>query len=387
MSQIKIRVDYMKVLILKTFNFLLNCIYVFFKLLKTQNKVVMISRQSNNVNDDFKLLGDYLEQKGVKVVYLCRTLDGGVNSTVFTKISYGFHLFTQMLHLATSKVCVLDSYCLTVSILKHKKSLKVVQLWHTVGKMKQFGWQIIGKGEGSSPLIATTMKMHENYDVVYYASENYKQVLVEGFNTPAEKFRKFTLPRIDLLNDEAYINETREKILKKYPQLKEKENVIYAPTFRKNESEFTENFNNLLNAFNFEKYNLIVNLHPLTKVKVDDDRVIVNSGFSTFQMLTCVSKMISDYSCVVYEAGVKNIALYFYNYDMNNYDTARGFVIDYDELPGYKEQNAAALVESLEKPYNYDYLKSFISKYVENTENCTEKMAEDIIGLMKDGAF
>lgn len=373
----------MKVLILKGFILALNIIYTFFKaFFKTQRKVVMISRQSNEVNDDFRLLGEALEKKGVKVVYLCRTLDGGVNSTIFTKISYGFHLFTQMYHLATSRVCVLDSYCLTVSVLKHKKSLKIAQLWHTVGKMKQFGWQIIGKGEGSSPLIATTMKMHANYDVVYYASEDYKQVLVEGFNTPEDKFRKFTLPRIDLLNDDEYINKTRKEILSKYPVLKDKPNVIYAPTFRKNENEFTENFNKLLDAFDFDKYNLIVNLHPLTKVKVNDSRVIVNSGFSTFEMLTCADKMISDYSCVIYEAGVKNIPLYFYNYDMANYDVARGFVIDYDELPGFKESDAKALVESIEKPYDYDYLKSFINKYVENTVNCTEKMAEDIHNMM-----
>lgn len=373
----------MKVLILKGFILALNIIYTFFKaFLKTQRKVVMISRQSNEVNDDFRLLGEALEKKRVKVVYLCRTLDGGVNSTIFTKISYGFHLFTQMYHLATSRVCVLDSYCLTVSVLKHKKSLKVAQLWHTVGKMKQFGWQIIGKGEGSSPLIATTMKMHANYDVVYYAGEDYKEVLMEGFNATADKFRKCTLPRIDLLNDEEYINTTRKLVFGKYPELQEKQNVIYAPTFRKNESEFFKAFSELLDEFDFDKYNLIVNLHPLSKTVVEDKRVIINTEFSTFQMLTCADKMISDYSCVVYEAGIKNIPLYFYNYDMKNYGNVRGLVIDYDELPGYKSQDARTLVESLDKPYDYDYLKSFINKYVENTVNCTEKMAEDIHNMM-----
>lgn len=372
----------MKVFIFKTFIFFLNVIYSFFKLLKTQKKVVMISRQSNEVNDDFKLLGNELLKKGIKVVYLCRTLDGGVNSTIFTKISYGFHLFTQMYHLATSKVCVLDTYCLVVSILKHKNTLKIVQMWHTVGKLKKFGWQIIGMDEGSSATIAKTMKMHENYDVVYYAGEEYKEVLIEGFNTSAEKFRKFTLPRIDLLTDEAYIKTTRESIFAKYPELQKKENVIYAPTFRKNESEFLENFEKLLDEFNFEKYNLVVKLHPLTKSSVKDDRVIVDNDFSTFQMLTCASKLISDYSCVVYEAGIKNIPLYFYNYDMGNYENVRGLVIDYDELPGYKAQSAGELVENLEKPYDYDYLRSFINRYVENTENCTTKMVGDILSMM-----
>ncbi len=372
----------MKVLILKTFIFLLNVIYSFFKILKSQNKVVMISRQSNEVNDDFKLLGDELMKNGVRVVYLCRTLDGGVNSTVFTKISYGFHLFTQMYHLATSKVCVLDTYCLVVSILNHKNTLKIVQMWHTVGKLKKFGWQIIGKGEGSSEVIASTMRMHKNYDVVYYAGEDYKEVLMEGFNTPADKFRKFTLPRIDLLNDEEYISKTRKEIFSKYPELQEKQNVIYAPTFRKNESEFLRAFNELLNEFDFTKYNLIVNLHPLTKTIVKDDRVIVDNEFSTFQMLTCVDKMISDYSCVVYEAGIKNIPLYFYNYDMDDYETVRGLAIDYDELPGFKEKSAADIVKSLEKDYDYDYLKGFINKHIENTDNCTIKMARDILSMM-----
>lgn len=372
----------MKVLILKTFIFLLNVIYSFFKLLKSQKKVVMISRQSNEVNDDFKLLGEELLKKGVKVVYLCRTLDGGVNSTVFTKISYGFHLFTQMYHLATSKVCVLDSYCLTVSVLKHKKDLKVAQLWHTVGKLKKFGWQIIGKGEGSSPLVATTMKMHANYDVIYYAGEAYKEVFMEGFNAPADKFRKFTLPRIDLLNDEDYINKTRKEIFSKYPQLQEKINVIYAPTFRKNENEFLKAFNSLLEEFDFEKYNLVVNLHPLTKVRVEDRRVIVNTGFSTFQMLTCADKMISDYSCVIYEAGVKNIPVYFYNYDMGNYENERGLAIDYDALPGFKAKNAKDLVKSFENDYDYGYLKTFIGSHIENTEECAKKMAEDICAFI-----
>lgn len=372
----------MKVLVLKMFILALNIVYSLFKVLKTKNKVVMISRQSNAVNDDFKLLGAELEKNGVEVIYLCRTLDGGINSSVLTKISYGFHLFTQMYHLATSKVCVLDTYCLVVSILKHKNTLKVVQLWHTVGKLKKFGWQIIGMGEGSSEVIAKTMKMHENYDVIYYAGEDYKEVLMEGFNATADKFRKFTLPRIDLLNDEEYINTTRKAIFGKYPELKEKQNAIYAPTFRKNESEFFKAFNELLDVFDFDKYNLIVNLHPLTKIVVEDKRVIVNTEFSTFQMLTCADKMISDYSCVVYEAGVKNIPLYFYNYDMKNYENVRGLVIDYDELPGYKSHDARTLVESFDKPYDYDYLKSFINRFVENTENCTKRMAEDILSLM-----
>lgn len=371
----------MKVLVLKVFVILLNVIYTFFKFLKTQKKVVMISRQSNEINDDFRLLGQELQCKGYKIIYLCRTLDGGVNSTLFTKLIYGFHLFTQMYHLSTSEICILDTYCLTVSVLNHKKSLKIVQIWHSIGTLKQFGWQIAGSGEGSSKTIAETMNMHKNYDIIYCAGNAYKDFLADGFGVSADKIRIFTLPRIDLLKNENYISETKAEIIKKYPVLKEKPIVVYAPTFRKKDGNFKEAFNNLVEVFDFEKYNLIVKLHPLSKLELKDERVIIDNTFSTFEILTCADKLISDYSCIVYEAGVLNIPLYFYNFDFDTYTDVRGLTINYNELPGFKSKTAKELVLSLEKPYDYDYLSNYISKYVENTENCAKKMAEDIINF------
>ena len=72
------------------------------------------------------------------------------------------------------------------------------------------------------------------------------------------------------------------------------------------------------------------------------------------------------------------IPLYFYNFDIDLYENARGLVIDYSLLPGYKEKTAKQLVESFEKEYDYDYLNSFINGIIDNTDNCTEKMANDI---------
>lgn len=371
----------MKSLILKFMIFVLNVIYLFYKLLPVKDKVVMISRQSDEVNNDFRLLGDELS-KNHQVVYLCKTLEGGAESNLKAQLSYGVHMFKQMYHLATSKVCVLDSYSPVVSILRHKKSLTVVQIWHSVGTLKKFGWQILGMGEGSNKKTAKDMQMHNNYDVIYCASRAYMQVLAEGFNVPLETFKIFTLPRIDLLKNEKYLTETSERIFAKYPAMKEKPNVVYAPTFRKNEAEFNKYFNELVNAFDFEKYNLVVKLHPLSKVDANNDKVIFDENFSTFEMLSVANKLISDYSCVVYEAGVRDIPLYFYNYDADVYDNVRGLTIDYSQLPGYKEQNAAALVDSLELPYDMDYLRKYIKKYITNTDNCALKMAKDIESYM-----
>ncbi|MBO7519640.1 MAG: CDP-glycerol glycerophosphotransferase family protein, partial [Clostridia bacterium] len=319
-----------------------------------------------------------------KVVYACKTLDGGENSSLAGKVSYALSMLKQMYHLSTSKACILDSYNPVISVLKHKKSRIVIQIWHTVGKLKEFGWQIVGRQEGTSPQIANVMKMHKNYDVIYYAGEGYKEVFKEGFRAEDCVFRKFTLPRIDLLFDKDYIENTRRRILEKYPQLNEKPNVLYAPTFRKDENLFERYFNELLAAFDFEKYNLIVMLHPLTKISVNDQRITVARDFSTFQMMTCADKMISDYSCIIYEAGLKGIPLYFYCYDLDKYENNRGLTISYEELPGFKSKNAKELVDSLDKPYDFEALREFIDCCVENKTDCTKKMAKDIVDMCSD---
>ena len=359
-----------------------NFIYLFFKLLPVKDKVVMISRQSNEINTDFKLLGAELEKQGHQVVYLCRTLDGGANSGLGTRISYALHMVDQMYHLATSKVAIIDSYCPTVSILKQRKSLTVIQIWHSIGTMKSFGFNIFGKAEASDAKLARTMRMHRNYTFACTAGEASKKGLALGFDIPMEKMRLFTLPRVDLLMDKAYEAEMREKIFADYPVLREKPNVIYAPTFRKDESSFSEAFRGLVEAFDFDKYNLVVKLHPLSKISLkgqeDNPNLIIDRKYSTFDMLFVGDKMISDYSCVVYEAGVRDIPLYFYNFDMENYDDVRGFDIDYTTLPGYTDRDPVKLVEDLDKPYDMDYFREFIHKYVDNTEDCALKLAQEV---------
>ena len=51
-------------------------------------------------------------------------LQGGL----VNKIGYVFHMFIQMYHISTSKVVVLDTYCIVASVLKHKKETKIIQI-------------------------------------------------------------------------------------------------------------------------------------------------------------------------------------------------------------------------------------------------------------------
>ena len=131
---------------IKVFKFLMNFIYKLFKLFKTKNKITFISRQSNNISIDFKLLVEEIkkESPNSKIVVLNKEL----NKSIISKIIYFFHMFAQMYHIATSKVVILDGYCIMISVLKHKKDLKVIQIWHALGSLKKFGYSTLGKNDG-----------------------------------------------------------------------------------------------------------------------------------------------------------------------------------------------------------------------------------------------
>ena len=51
------------VIIIKILKLILNIIYSLFKLFKTKNRITFISRQSNNINVDFVLLGKEINKE------------------------------------------------------------------------------------------------------------------------------------------------------------------------------------------------------------------------------------------------------------------------------------------------------------------------------------
>ena len=227
-----------------------NILYSFLKLFPAQNKVVFISRQSNTPSLDIEMLSKKITHlhSDYKVVILCKKLEGNI----LNKVSYCFHMLTQMYHLATSRVVILDSYSILVSVLNHKSSLLVIQMWHSVGTMKKFGYSILDMPEGSSSKIAHLMKMHHNYDYILCAGEGYKSHLAEGFNYPEDRIKILPLPRVEALKDQSFINSKCEEIFAAYPHLKYKKNIVYAPTFRKNYDEqqrFLNAINELKAAF------------------------------------------------------------------------------------------------------------------------------------------
>ena len=343
-----------------------NVIYSLMKLLPQQKKAVFISRQGDSPSLDFKILKNKTNElyPEYKTVMLCKTM----GNTVSSYISYFFHMFKQMYHIATSEIVILDSYCILISILDHRKSLLIIQIWHSIGTMKKFGYSILDMEEGSSSDIAHTMKMHRNYDYIFAAGEGYRSHLAEGFGYPEEQVKVMPLPRVEVLKDSSYACDITKKIYTTYPVMTKKTNIVYVPTFRKtNDEDFNAALKALCAAIDDDRFNLIIKPHPLTDLSgFSYPNIIIDKQYSSFDMLFAADIVVSDYSCIIYEAAILKKPIYFYDYDYDTYMDSRDTYMDYlNEVPGPVCKKADELMATIGNgSYDYDRLNDFLNRYV-----------------------
>ncbi len=362
--------------------FVLRGIYGIFKLFKTKNKITFLSRQSDVPSVDFLLLCEELqkENKDVKIVLLTKRIGSGIKG----KLIYAMHIFKQMYHVATSKVCIIDGYQIVVSVLHHKADLKVVQLWHALGSLKKFGYSIAGKGEGSKKELIDKMDMHKNYDAVLSSSEIAKKNFAEAFNVDEDKVIVMGLPRIDYLQSKEHKQATIAKILKEYPALDNgKKQIVYVPTFRKNTQDGVR-VEDIINRIDYTKYNLIVKLHHDKELVYVDSKDNVLTGNITTGMgfLHIADYVITDYSAISFEALIAGKPVYFYVYDYEKYRDARDMYIDFmNEMPGVISENPDEILKAIDNNVRFEEkAQQFIQRYVSTCDkNNTEELAKYIL--------
>lgn len=347
----------MKSFLVKIFLGLLKLIYFPIKMLKVQNKVVYISRQFNNETLDFKLIQEKMIEKypNTKNVILAKRMENGI----INKIRYFLHMFVQMYHVSTSKVVIVDSYCIIVSVLKHKKETKIIQIWHAISAIKKFGYQTIGKTTGTDIKLAKNMCMHKNYDYVLCSSKVTAKYFEEAFNISNEKIKYLALPRLDYILQED--DEKTEEIYNTYPELKDKINILYVPTFRKFKKV---KINDVIQRIDTKKYNLIVKLHPLDKKNytyLQKDGVIYDDKFKSYDLLKMCDKVITDYSSLAMESSLLGKPLYFYIYDVKLYqeDPGLNFNFKKEKIGRYATNSPKKIVNMLEREYDFSVLDSF----------------------------
>ncbi len=355
-------------------------IYFFMKFKKVDNnKVVFISRLDSKKTLDIKLLEEKLkeENKNIKCVFLCKRVTS-ITEDFFGNIKY---TLSCLCNLANAKVCVTDSFVPAISVVHHKKSLKIIQIWHSMGAIKKFAYQSVGNTSGRDIKEAKILNMHGNYDYIISGSKEMTKYFSEAFGYSEKYFLNYGLPRMDyLLKNEKKL---KNKILKDYPILNKKKNVLYAPTFRTTNDDKTIE---LIKNIDFNKYNLIVKSHARQDLKTND-QVLSCEKYSALDLLCVSDYVITDYSGIAIEAAIINKKTLYYVFDYEKYQKNNGINIDlYKEMKGCVFKDAHDLCSFLDKDkYDMEVLYKYKNKYIDVQDgSSTQKIVDLIFKCMEE---
>lgn len=367
----------MKVFLITLLKFGLRLIYLPVKLFKTKNQIVYLSRQRNQKDEDISLLEEEIKKQlpGTRQVFRLKMIDDGLAA----KIKYCFYIIGDMYYLATSKVAIVDTYSVTVSVLKHKRTLKVIQMWHALGAIKKFGYQAFGTEEGRDEKLSRAMCMHRNYDYVIAPSEAAAVFYMQAFNVDSSKIKICPMPRVDFITDGLA---PYEKFYLLNPALSEKKIILYLPTFRKRDAVVAQYLKEEFK--NDEQYSLIIKSHPLSTMKIED-RYSYNGKFTTFELLKIADIIITDYSACAFEASLLMKPLYFFVPDFDEYVKYRGLNVDVRlEMPDAVFYDSEKLYNAIKQnTYDMNELFEFKNKYIKLTnDKATAVLARFVVKLI-----
>lgn len=360
----------------------MSFVYFFMKLIPTDNsKVVFISRQSNRPGEDFLALESELKRlkPDIKIVFVTQRIERSAKSVC----AFAWATLRSMYHLATSRVCVLDAFWPAASMLHHKKELAVIQLWHAMGKIKQSGYQALGKEYGRGAAIAHAMKMHAGYDVVIAGGPAFNPFYCASFGVEERVLYNVGLPRMDLLREG--VDEASRRFYSAYPELSGKKLILYAPTFRKHE---VLDPTQLISAFgDRDDCVLIIKRHPNQRLSLDNvSPAVTCDRVPTSTVLSVCDCVITDYSAITIEAALLKKPVYFYLFDYEEYLSRNGLNVKlFDEFPDNTFVGAQELFACIDSgSYDMANYARFCEKYLPDLSGrATDKISDLIIGCME----
>ena len=356
----------------------LALIYAVLKLFPVKdNKVVFCSRQSSTLPLDFALIQKELvrRQDGLCFVNICNRIGKGVGAY----FSFAVDTLRSMKHMATSRVCVLDTYWPAASMLHHKEELTIIQIWHAIGKIKKSGMITAGSKTGRDPKIAALFNMHEKNDYIIAGAKAFDQFYRDSFGDYDYTLLNYGLPRIDYLFDNEEAN--RERFFAENPELKGRSILLYAPTFRRG---MEARWQDIIEVVDPDKYTLIIKNHPTQRIEGERpaEHVRYFDDWTAVDLLAASDYVITDYSAIALEAAVLRKKTLYWVYDYDEYVRENGLNVDmFESMPGLAFRDAAEMMAFIDRgEYPMERLDAYRQKYLpEDLGHSAEKIAQLIL--------
>lgn len=350
---------------------LYNIAKVFFR--QKKNQVAMLSDSRAELSGNLAFVDKELKEQGYDVKYFFkRTL----------KEKKTFKEFIELCKLmATSRYILVDDFYPLIYPIRLRKGTELIQVWHAMGAFKTVGFSRLGKPGGPNPRSIT----HRNYSAAITSAEGIRTNYAEAFGIPIERVHATGVPRTDIFFDENYISDKRCELYEKYPVLKDKKVVLFAPTFR-GAGQGSAHYNfDWLDFSKVEKelgedYVFVVKLHPFIKnieTVPQNNPIFLNltAEREINDLLFVTDILITDYSSVIFEASLLNINTIFYVPDLQEYTASRDFYYPFERYTfGEIANDMDELIGSILHPNNdQEKLEEFKRHFCESCDGKATK--------------
>ena len=349
---------------------------------KKGDKVFFTSDREGKLAGNEKCVYDRMIERGLGDKYrFCFDFKDSIKTSrsLINKFKFTYYL-------ATSDTIFVDDYQPELYKNKYDPNVRIVQLWHACGAFKTIGFERLGKK--GSPSFTTRVHKHS-------ADHN-----AEAFCINRSKFHATGIPRTDVFFDEEYKKSVKEKVEAAFPSIKDAKRVIlYAPTFRGNNAKTAKfpfkdaGFGKIGRYIKSEGDLMLVKMHPFvrTELPIPDeykDSIIDVTDYPDInELLMAVDLLITDYSSVIYEAGLLKLPMIFYAFDLDKYDGDRGFYEPFEEMvPGKIVKSTQELITALKnEDYEKEKLEGFLAKNFKYLDGHSTDRVIDLLFGNEDG--
>lgn len=340
-----------------------------------QNRITFISLEHDNLSKDFKILHDELS---AKQEYEIKTLLFKFQPTFLGQLQYGLACIQQLFVLQSSKLVIIDYNNFVISKFLHRKEVKVLEIWHATAALKNFGNCVQRDYE------------IKNYDYAIANSDFYKGVYAQAFNLPEENVLVTGIPNNDKIFDDHFVQDTKVRLLEKYPVLANKKVITYAPTFRGRISTyFKEAKIDLARVHQAlgEDYVIIYKAHPLISGSAyENNPHVLFIEEEPISSIFCVTDvLITDYSAIAVDWMVFDKPIIAYVPDFKSYSKKPGLTIDYlQEFPGAVTFNEGELIQALQATESTSYQKERALFFKKTYNYCDGKATERVLKVIEN---
>lgn len=364
--------------------------YLIKKLPLQSNKIVMENYGGLGYGENPKYIAEELLKKDrrYRIIWLTDDKQSNYAQRVKPVLKDSFRAYYEC---ATAKVWVFNTR--DVKLIEKREGQVFLQTWHGGVALKKV--EKDAEDKLTSRYVAAAKYDGEIADGIIVDGKLNEQIFESSFwLSPNCERLKIGQPRVDILINEQKNQKIKRNVRNKLGIAEDSFFVLYAPTFRRNQSlkGYITDFSGIKEAFiqRFGKVEIAVRLHPsdshlMEKYRENYGSEIANATAypDVQELIIAADCIITDYSSIAYDFAIIRKPVLLIMEDVDEYIEARGVYDVFYEQPFMMNYNEKMLIEEIHS-FSYEEMNKRIDAFYEkyptyNRGNASERAVEWLI--------